>query len=119
MLFIAFDARKKNYPISKKGTSKEIIETFCKAFFPLLTPAILIGGILFGIFTATEAAGVAGVYSTILYLVYSKCDIGRLFKIIRRTARTSASVLFILASAQLYVTLVIRQKIPGLRFLET
>ena len=59
-------ASKENYPRLPKADAREKWEAFKGAFLPMVTPAIIIVGILQGIFTATEAGGVAAFYALIL-----------------------------------------------------
>lgn len=75
MVMVYYYAIKRNYPRRKFPDLKEFFKLFKDAIFPLLTPIILIGGILSGIFTATEAAAVASLYAFILtYFVYKEMD---------------------------------------------
>jgi len=79
----------------------------------MLTPVILVGGMLGGIFTATEAAAVAGLYLLLLVAcVYRTVSLETLFRILRETVRDSAVVMFLLATASLYGWLLTRARIP-------
>ena len=61
MVTVFLVARKRNYPRrDRRADFIEIWRSFKKAFFPLLTPVILLGGIFSGVFTPTEAAAAAG-----------------------------------------------------------
>ncbi|AYV95451.1 TRAP transporter large permease [Fusobacterium necrophorum] len=66
MIMNYFVCKKRGYKKAKKCTRKERWEAFKKAFWALLTPIIIIGGIFSGMFTPTEAAVVAALYSVIL-----------------------------------------------------
>ena len=61
-----FFSRRERYPKLERASAKERLIAFKGAFLSLLTPAIIIGGILGGVFTATEAGGVAALYAFIL-----------------------------------------------------
>jgi len=113
MIYSRIIGAKRNYPIQDRATLKEFIYAFKKAFFPLLTPIILIGGILSGVFTATEAAAVAAAYSIIFFLIYTSFDYKKLIRVIRKSAKLSAAIMFILTCAQLFQTMVIRSRIPA------
>src|SRR5690625_2266745 len=65
-IFVAIQAVKNNYPIEQRASLKKIWTTARKAFLSVLTPVILIGGVLTGVFTATEAAGIGALYAIIL-----------------------------------------------------
>jgi len=112
MIYVGIRSRISNYPAHPRATIGEFWAALKGAFFPLLTPAILIGGILSGAFTATEAAGVAALYSTVLFLVYNKWSWAKLVRVYRDAVRTSSGIMFVLASAQIYSTLVVRSRIP-------
>jgi tripartite ATP-independent transporter DctM subunit len=75
---------------------------FRRAFFALLTPVILFGGMMTGYFTATEAASIAAVYALILGLViYRDFDLRELPKLILETVETSGVVMALVMAAQL------------------
>ena len=65
MVLIYYMAGRYTMPISPKATLKEILYSSKDAFFALLTPGIILGGIFFGIFTPTEAAAIASLYAII------------------------------------------------------
>lgn len=76
-------------------------KNFLKAFPALLTPIILLGGILSGYFTATEAAAIAALYTLILAtLIYRGIKFLDLWQVFLRTAKISGTILFIAVTAQ-------------------
>lgn len=104
---------KEAYPRLKKASWSEVFTSFRAALLPLLTPAIIIGGILKGIFTATEAGGVAALYALLLSMfVYRKLSLRRFFEICLETAITSAAVLFLIAAASLFGWVLAAENIP-------
>lgn len=104
---------KENYPRLEKAPWSEVFSSLRAALLPLLTPAIIIGGILKGIFTATEAGGVAALYALLLSMfVYRKLTWRRFFEICLETARTSAVVLFLIAAASLFGWVLAAENIP-------
>lgn len=106
-------ARKEKYPRLERASFKEVTESFGAALLPLLTPGIIIGGILKGIFTATEAGAVAAFYALILSMyVYRKLSWKRFFEICIETAHTSAAVLFLIAAASLFGWILAAENIP-------
>ena len=106
-------AMKDGYPRLPKTSAKERLEAFKGAFLPLLTPAIIIVGILQGIFTATEAGAVAAFYALILSkYVYRKLSWHRFFEICLEVAKSSAVVLFIIAAASLFGWILTAEDIP-------
>lgn len=66
-------AKKRNYPSYGKATWKERRDATLKAIPALLLPVIILGGIFSGIFSITEAAGIAVVYSAFLAFVVNRC----------------------------------------------
>ena len=92
-VMVYYFAVKRHYPKSRFPTGKRIWEDFKKAFFPLLTPVILIGGILSGVFTPTEGAVVASLYAFILTMfVYRETTWKDFLLILRDTAKETASI---------------------------
>ncbi len=63
-------AKKRNYPVTPKANWKERVEAFVRAVPALCSPLLLLSGILFGVFTPTEAAVVCTIYSLLLGVVY-------------------------------------------------
>ncbi|WP_411842572.1 TRAP transporter large permease [Salinicoccus sp. HZC-1] len=100
MIFIYFVSVKKGYPTFKRVHFKEIAKKFLDTFPALLTIIIIIGGIMTGIFTATESAAIASVYALLIGMFYYKTlKIKDLPKIIFDTLSLSALSLFALATA--------------------
>ena len=113
MLVSYYFAKKENYPRLPKADAREKWEAFKGAFLPMVTPAIIIVGILEGIFTATEAGAVAAFYALILSkYVYKKLSWRRFFEICLEVGKTSAVVLFIISAASLFGWVLTSQNIP-------
>jgi len=113
MVISYYFAKKDNLPSLPKTSWTEKWNAFRGAFLSLLTPAIIIVGILKGIFTATEAGAVASLYALILSkYVYHKLTWRRFFEICLGVAKTSAEVLCIIAAASLFGWILTSQDIP-------
>jgi tripartite ATP-independent transporter DctM subunit len=112
MIMCYYYGKKRNYPRRKFPTFKEFWSGLKEAFWPLLTPAILIGGILSGVFTPTEAAGVAVVYAFILTLVYRELTLREFIKISLETVKESAMIFVIIGMASIYGWLLIKTQMP-------
>ena len=113
-IMVYFFAVKRHYPKSKFPTGKKIWDDFKSAFFPLLTPVILIGGILSGVFTPTEGAAVASLYAFILtMIVYRETTWKDFLLILRDTAKETASIMFIVCVSSLYGYLLTRTRLPN------
>jgi tripartite ATP-independent transporter DctM subunit len=103
MLLVGWYAKRRNYPRDKRFSIRLLGTTFKRAFLSLMTPVIIVGGILTGAFTPTEAAISASVYALILGLiVYRTLTWKRLFHVSMDTIETSAIILFIVAAASIF-----------------
>lgn len=91
----------RNYPVAnRKATLKERTIAFKDAIWPLLTPVILLGGILSGIFTPTEAAAVAAGYALLIsFFITRTITIKDLPKIFSETAISSGVILLLVGAA--------------------
>jgi len=113
MILIYFMSLKRKYPVHDKSTIKEIVKYFFQAIFPLMTPVILIGGIVFGIFTPTEAAGVAAIYAIFLgVVIYRELKLKHIFDTCVEVALTTGTTLLILATAFLFVWIITINHVP-------
>ncbi len=103
MAMVYYYARKRNYPKDAAFSVVRLGSSFKAAFLSLLTPVIIIGGILFGIFTATEAAIAATVYALFLgAFVYRTLSIKSLVKVSMETIETTSIILLIIAGAAIF-----------------
>ena len=100
-IYVYYISKKRNYPKSEeRRTLKGIVDSAKGAAFALATPIIIIGGILGGIFTPTEAAGVAVFYAFALErLIYKKLDIKAYKELFLASAVTSSKIFLIIAVA--------------------
>ena len=81
MIMNYFICKKRGYKKAKKCTFKEQVQAFKRSFWALLTPIIIIGGIFSGLFTPTEAAVIAALYSVFLgAFIYKELTLSSLFK---------------------------------------
>lgn len=103
MILVWRMAHKRNLPQEKFPTGREVWVSFRRAFWALMAPVLLIGGMMSGIFTPTEAAAVAALYALILGLfVYRDFDLRELPQIILQTVETTGVVLAIVMAAVLF-----------------
>lgn len=108
MLIIAVMAKRYDFPVaSEKYSWKERAGATRHAFWPLLTPVIILGGILGGIFTPTEASAVAVGYALVLSVwVMRTVKLSELPGIFNRSAMSSSVVLLLVGSAIAFKTVV-------------
>ncbi|PAD92541.1 TRAP transporter large permease [Shouchella clausii] len=97
MIVAYFIAKKNNYTISEKIGLKEANRIIIQSIPSLLLIVIVIGGIVAGIFTATEGAAVAVLYSLILSLIYRSLTWAHIPKIFKETIVMTGIVLFLVA----------------------
>ena len=99
MIVAAIWAKRKGYPVLKRSNFRNIISSFINALPSLLLLFIVIGGIVLGFFTATEASAIAVLYTLILGIVYNEIKIIELPRILLNSSKTSAVVLLLIASS--------------------
>lgn len=113
MVVVAFQARRRNLPTEPWEGFAALLSSFLIALPPLVTPAIIIGGMWSGVFTPTEAAAIAAIYALVIaMLVYREISPAQFFQVLRDTMRESAIILFIVAAAALYGWLLVFTQIP-------
>ncbi|MBN1333784.1 MAG: TRAP transporter large permease [Synergistales bacterium] len=104
---------KNNYGGVSSFELKNVFLSSRKAFWALLTPVIIVGGIYSGIFTPTEAAAVAAVYSMIVGLfIYRTLKFRDLPTIFLKSAVSSASIMFVVGGVVLFGWILVREQIP-------
>ena len=101
MLVVYFTSKKRNYPrYTGKLDAKKLLYIFLNATLALMMPIIIMGGILTGVFTATEAGAVAGVYALLVgILVYRSLSLKDLYLTLVESGITSAIILLLIAAS--------------------
>ncbi|KZD12768.1 TRAP transporter large permease [Oceanibaculum pacificum] len=103
MIMVAYYARVRGYPRDGTFSFTRLGKSFVTAFPSLMTPTIIIGGILFGWFTPTEAAIAAVFYALLLgVLVYRTLGWRRILRVSMDTIETTAIILLIVAGASIF-----------------
>jgi C4-dicarboxylate transporter DctM subunit len=104
----------KGYAATTSFSIKEVWRTFKRSLLAMGAPVIILGGILFGIFTATESAAVAVVYALVVgMVVYRKIKVKDLVHLFRNGAITSSIVMFIIATASVFSWIAAIEDIPA------
>ena len=100
----AWDSRNNKEIIAQpKMPAKDRLIAFKDAFWGLMTPVIILGGIYAGIFTPTEAAGIAVIYGLIVgVFIYREIKWKDMYNILIESAVSSATVMFIIAAAAVF-----------------
>jgi tripartite ATP-independent transporter DctM subunit len=113
MIMTSFFAHIYNFPRGSARKWADIVAAFNRGFLALGTPVILIGGILTGFFTATEAAAVAVVYALLLAMkIYRELNLKELWEIIKQTMIDSAVILLLVSVASAYAFMIVRSRLP-------
>lgn len=100
-------------PLSPRPGLGEVARLAWRAFPPLMTPVIIVGGIWTGIFTPTEAGAIACMYALFLgFVVYRELNFSNLLEVLSSTVRFSSIILFIIGIATFYGWLLVRLRIP-------
>ena len=106
-------AKKNNYPRMKKATWTQRIKFFQNSVWGLMLVVIIVGGIYSGIFTATEAAAMAAVYSFFVSIfVYKDMGMKDVPKVLRDSANMSAMLLYIITNAVLFSFVLANENLP-------
>ena len=107
-------ASKAEYPKSEYRTNlREILISARHAVLPLMMPVIIAGGILGGVFTPTEAAAIAVLYSFVLgWIVYRSIKLRDLLGLLANMAQITAVVFIILSTAAIFSWLLTVEQIP-------
>ena len=105
---------KKGYASTTSFSISQVWHTFKRSLLAMGAPVIILGGILFGIFTATESAAVAVVYALVVGMfVYRKIKIKDLVHLFRNGSITSSIVMFIIATASVFSWIAAIEDIPA------
>lgn len=99
MGYIAYISIKKDYPRGERTSVVQVWKYFRKAFFSLLLLFIVVGGIVAGVFTATEASVVAVLYAATLALVYGDLKMADFPKVLLASAKTTVVVMFLICTS--------------------
>lgn len=112
MIVSAVWAKKKGYKVGKRSTIKEVGTTFLQAFPSLLLLFVVIGGIVAGIFTATEASAVAVLYCLLLTWFYKEIAFNDLPDIFLGSVGTTAIVMLLIGTSMSMSWIMAYENIP-------
>lgn len=110
-VFVFMDARRN--PSRDEAVPRILLKTAARAALPvLLTPVIILGGILGGVFTPTEAAAAAVMWVLFLSVCYRSLSFRRFRGVLVKTASTTGSIMLIVAAAGLFGWVIAREQGP-------
>lgn len=99
MIVASVWAKKKGYKVGKRSSLKEVFKTFIDALPSLFMLVVVIGGIVTGIFTATEASAIAVLYSFLLGLFYKEISLPKMPQILLDSSATTAIVMLLIGAS--------------------
>ncbi|MBR3008755.1 MAG: TRAP transporter large permease [Stomatobaculum sp.] len=114
MILVRFVSKSRGYKRLRedKISPSEKWEAFKPAFFPLLLPVVILGGIRIGIFTPTEAGSVAVAYALILGLIYRELNLKSILEGLAETVLTTAGIMLIVGAASAFAWVLTKERIP-------
>lgn len=112
MLVAAIWSKYRNFPIGEKSSFKTILNTFIDALPSLFLLFVVIGGIVAGIFTATEASAAAVLYCLILTYFYGEVAIRELPSIFLQSVETTAIVMLLIGTSMSMSWIMAYENIP-------
>ena len=112
MIVAGIWAKKHNYKTFPRSSFREVLKTFIIAFPSLLLLFIVIGGIVGGFFTATEASAIAVIYTLVLGFIYKEINVNNIPKILLESAKTSAVVMLLIAASMSMSWIMSYENIP-------
>jgi tripartite ATP-independent transporter DctM subunit len=113
MIIVYVVSGRRDYPRERRATFRELLDSILGALSAAFTPVIIIGGMVTGIFTPTEASVAATIYALVLtMLIYKEVKLKDLPRILWETLESSVRVLFIISAAGIFGWLLIHQRVP-------
>lgn len=113
VLLWSFLTRREDLVVAERATTRERLRALKRSFWAILLPVIIVGGIKTGIFTPTEAGVVAAVYAIVIStLVYRELNPSQLYEVLIQAARSTAIVMFLIASAMVASWLISIAQLP-------
>jgi tripartite ATP-independent transporter DctM subunit len=113
MAMVAIMARRRGYPRDQRFQFSLLYKTFGRAFLSLMTPVIIVGGILTGAFTPTEAAVAACAWAMFLgIVVYRTLNWRRFVRVSYDTIETTAVVLLVVGAASIFAWILTSNRVP-------
>lgn len=115
IVYAVMTAKKRNMPRSEKVSPYQILKIFVNAIWALFTPIIIVGGIMTGICTPTEAGAISCVYAVLVgVFIYHELSLEKLKAALRDAAVSSSIVMFLIATASVFSWILTIERIPQL-----
>lgn len=111
-ILVSIQSIRRNYPKMPFPTAKRVWHYFKDAVFSLLCPAIIIGCIMTGVCTPTEAAIIAVFYALILTFATKTIHVSELPGLVMETAGSTVNVMFIIGAANVFAWILTVEQVP-------
>jgi tripartite ATP-independent transporter DctM subunit len=113
MAYMTLTAHRRGYPLGERTRVGDLARGTVRALPALLMPVLIVGGILGGVFTPTEAAAVAVLYSLVAaVLIYRNVTLRDLYDALTETVKTTAILFLIVACAAIFSWVLSSERIP-------
>ena len=114
MILVGIISKKRGYGTitTEKLTLNRFGKALAPAILPLCLPILIIGGIRFGVITATEAGAVAIIYALLLGLVYREMKLDSIVTGLKESVATTASIMLIVSAASVFSWVLTKEQIP-------
>jgi tripartite ATP-independent transporter DctM subunit len=113
MVAVRIYAGFRGYPVYARSSFREFLAEFGKAFFALMSPGIVVGGVIFGFVTPTEASVLAVLYTFVVgFFVYRSFTIPQLPAVLYESARLASIALFCVGTASAFGWILAFYQIP-------
>ena len=108
-------ARKRNYPKEPAYNFQESVKVFIEGILPMFTIVIVLGGIIWGIVTPTEASVLAAFYAFFLgFFIYRTLTLAMLPRLLLETVQLNGIVMLMVATATIFSWIITSQQVPQL-----
>jgi C4-dicarboxylate transporter DctM subunit len=115
MIYMFWEATVRNYPRDSRVPIKDILVAAWKALPAIFMPVLIMGGILSGMFTPTEAAGITVVYAAMVgFFIYRKLTLKNLPDVLLKAGLESGMVMMLIAMSEPFAWIVAVDQIPQL-----
>lgn len=113
MIQVHVISSKRDFPRAEKATPRELFKAGAGAVLPMGTFVVVMGGVLLGIFTATEASAAAVLYALVIgVLVYRSLNAKSAWAALSESTRETSRILFIVANAALFGWVITLEQVP-------
>lgn len=112
MIVASIWAKRKGFPVGERSKLNDVFRTFLDAFPSLLLLVVVIGGIVKGIFTATEASAVAVLYCLVLTFIYKEISVKDLHSVFLSSVGTTAIVMLLIGTSMSMSWIMAYENIP-------